>query len=80
MTSQNLRQLRVIAQARRDLPPPEECRRIRTEAGISLRRLAAAVGVSKAAVHTWENGARRPSGESAVKYERALRAIRGDAA
>ena len=44
-------------QARRRLPPPTERRRIRERAGVSLRDLAAAVGVSHATIRNWEAGA-----------------------
>jgi transcriptional regulator with XRE-family HTH domain len=43
--------------ARRRLPPPTERRRIRERAGVSLRDLAAAVGVSHATIRNWEAGA-----------------------
>lgn len=42
--------------ARRRLPPPTERRRIRERAGVSLRDLAAAVGVSHATIRNWEAG------------------------
>jgi len=42
---------------RMELPPAAERRRIRKAAGISLRDVAAACGVSHTAVATWERGA-----------------------
>lgn len=49
----------LVAQirSRRRLPPPAERRRIREEAGISLRTVASALGVSHTAVASWERGA-----------------------
>ena len=43
--------------SRRELPDAAERRRIRIAAGVSLRDVAAAVGVSHTAVATWEAGA-----------------------
>ena len=48
-----LRRLR----AHRQLPLPEERRRIRVEAKASLRDIAQVCGVSHMAVHNWEQGA-----------------------
>lgn len=42
--------------SRRRLPVPAERRRIREEAGISLRAVAGALGVSHTAVASWERG------------------------
>jgi transcriptional regulator with XRE-family HTH domain len=42
--------------ARQKLPRPAERRRIRERAGVSLRDMAAAVGVSHASIRTWEAG------------------------
>jgi DNA-binding transcriptional regulator YiaG len=42
---------------RKQLPAPAERRRIREAAGVSLRDVAAAVGVSHTAVASWEAGA-----------------------
>jgi transcriptional regulator with XRE-family HTH domain len=43
--------------SRRKLPAPQERRRIREDAGISLRALGSALGVSHTAVASWELGA-----------------------
>jgi DNA-binding transcriptional regulator YiaG len=43
--------------SRKQLPGPAERRRIREAAGVSLRDVAAAVGVSHTAVASWEAGA-----------------------
>lgn len=42
--------------SRRTLPAAKERRRIRKEAGVSLRDMAAALGVSHTAVAGWEAG------------------------
>jgi transcriptional regulator with XRE-family HTH domain len=42
--------------SRRKLPAPAERRRIREAAGLSLRDVAVAVGVSHTAVASWEAG------------------------
>ena len=43
--------------SRRILPSASERRRIREDAGVSLRAVADALGVSHAAVASWERGA-----------------------
>ncbi len=43
--------------SKRKLPIPAQRRRIREEAGISLRAMAAALKVSHTAVASWERGA-----------------------
>jgi transcriptional regulator with XRE-family HTH domain len=43
--------------SRRKLPVAAERRRIREHAGVSLRDVAAALGVSHTAVASWESGA-----------------------
>jgi transcriptional regulator with XRE-family HTH domain len=42
--------------SRRTLPTADERRRIRQAAGVSLRDVAAALGVSHTAVASWEEG------------------------
>jgi len=57
MAVKNRDQLLDQLRSRRRLPPGPERRRIREEAGVSLRRLAAAIppnGVSPMAVVRWE--------------------------
>jgi transcriptional regulator with XRE-family HTH domain len=43
--------------SRRQLPVPSERRRIREQAGVTLRDVAIALGVSHTAVAKWEAGA-----------------------
>lgn len=42
--------------SRRILPPASERQRIRVQAGVSLRTMGKALGVSHAAVASWERG------------------------
>jgi len=60
---------------RRTLPPPEERRRIREEAGITQAELGAALGVTGAAIGRWEKGDRHPGRRRAPSYAEALRRI-----
>jgi DNA-binding transcriptional regulator YiaG len=50
-------ELLAQVRARRRLPSPSKRRAIRERAGVSLRDLADALGVSHAAVRGWEQGA-----------------------
>jgi transcriptional regulator with XRE-family HTH domain len=56
----------------RTLPPPEVRRLLRTRSGITVRQLAAAIGVSPAAVSRWETGLRTPRGGALETYSAAL--------
>jgi DNA-binding transcriptional regulator YiaG len=49
-------ELLARVRSRRKLPPAAERRQIRKAAGLSLRDIAAAVGVSHTAVAAWEQG------------------------
>lgn len=68
--------------SRRRLPVPAERRRIREEAGISLRVFADALGVSHTAVASWERGAtpRELRSEYAQLLEEIADALEGRAA
>lgn len=62
MVSQTVTEERTEAlleqlRSQRQLPPGPERRRIREAAGVSLRQLAAAIGVSAMAIVRWEQGA-----------------------
>lgn len=50
-------------------------RATREAAGLSQGEVAAAVGVSPAAVALWEAGQRRPRGEAGAAYGRLLREL-----
>lgn len=60
--------------ARRSLPPAEERRRIRQEAGVSQREMAKALGTSWTSVQRWEEGARPRKHEAS--YMRLLDELR----
>ena len=57
--------------ARNGLPSAAERRRIRLEAGASIRDVAREVGVSTMSVQRWETGACEP-GQAAAAYARLL--------
>jgi len=61
--------------AARFLATSGEGRRIRLAARVSLRELAAEVGVTKASARRWETGAMVPRGAHAIAYIAALRRI-----
>ena len=63
------------AKAARALPSPPMRKAIRKDAGISMARLADALGVSTQAVCHWESGARQPRPANAVAYAELLRAL-----
>ena len=67
--------------SQRRLPLPSHRRRIREEAGVSLRAVAAVLGVTHTAVAAWERGAtpREHSGEYADLLDE-LRRASGEAA
>lgn len=50
---------------------------IREGASVSLRELAAEIGVSPSALSKWERGVASPRLEAATRWARALRAISG---
>ena len=60
-----------VAAARR-LPAPRLAKAIRESAGVSQLRLAAELGVHRATVMRWEDGACRPRGEMLVRYAELL--------
>jgi transcriptional regulator with XRE-family HTH domain len=68
-------ELLIRLRAKRQLPLPEERRRIRVEAKASLRDVAEVCGVSHMAVHNWENGA-TPHGPARVAYVALLEELK----
>lgn len=62
--------------SRRTLPRPDERRAIRDDAGLSLREVAAAIGVSRMAVVRWESGAKPRNPEHVAAYGRLLEELR----
>jgi transcriptional regulator with XRE-family HTH domain len=49
--------------------------RLREQAGLTRSEMARLVGVTPAAVSRWESAERRPTGEPALAYARALRQL-----
>ena len=64
-------QLRIA----RDLPPPEECQRIRENAGVSKERLARAMRVQPATLKRWECRERRPQFRHRVIWSLRIREL-----
>jgi DNA-binding XRE family transcriptional regulator len=54
------------------LPDLAERKRIREAAGVSLRRMGEALGVTEGTIWNWENGRDGPSMENAVRYRELL--------
>jgi len=71
-------QLITEVRAQRNLPPPTMRRAIRQAAGVSMPRLAGALGVSTPTLHHWETGTRNPRPAHAIAYNEALRALHGE--
>jgi DNA-binding transcriptional regulator YiaG len=59
----------------RDAASSGKGERLRQAAGLSQGELADAIGVTPACVSRWEAGIRRPRGDAAVRYARALREL-----
>jgi len=70
----NVDELLEQVRSRRKLPAPAERRRIRSAAKLSLRDVAAALGVSHTAVASWEAGA--TPRERRADYARLLDELR----
>lgn len=47
-------------------------REIRNRAGVSLEKIATAIGSSKAVMSRWERGERKPTGRPAIEWARLL--------
>ncbi len=58
------------------LPAPRQRRDIRASAGVSLRDMAAALGVTPMTVLRWERGDVRPAPANAIAYRRLLNGLR----
>lgn len=59
----------------RDMARGGEVRAVRVNAGLSLREVAAAVGVHPTTVYGWETGKSIPHGKAAIRYSRLLFAL-----
>jgi DNA-binding transcriptional regulator YiaG len=57
------------------LPSPATCRRIREEHGVTLRDVAAAVGVEPLTVLRWEHSRSKPRREHARRWRALLEAL-----
>lgn len=57
------------------LPPPAERRRVREAAGVSMRELAAALGVTHGSVRNWETTTKKPRLRVRREYARLLREL-----
>lgn len=68
----------LIARVRtgKALPEPAERKRIREQAGVSLRQAGAAVGVSFMAIVRWEAGAQPREPQHLLAYGRLLDELR----
>jgi transcriptional regulator with XRE-family HTH domain len=65
----------LLASRRRSLPSPSVRRELREAAGLSQADIAAALGVSPAAVSRWEAGKRAPRGPWADLYRELLQSL-----
>ncbi len=71
----NATEIREKIRNLRALPVPEERRRLRVTAGLSLQDIANSVGVTRATVYRWENGLRVPSKDHIADYLAVLSVI-----
>jgi hypothetical protein len=68
--------LRRRIQEWRELPPPDECRRLVEACDVPIRDIADSIGVTDAAVRQWLRGERTPRGELRRRYVEAMRVLR----
>ena len=66
--------LLALSEARAWLPTPDERRRIRTEAGLTIKAMAQYLGISVGAMGSLER-ADRPNDKYLIKYVRALKSL-----
>ncbi len=71
-------ELLLTVKARR-LAASGEGMRLRTDAGLSLRETADAVGVAVSTLWRWERGERAPRGAAALSWARLLEQLAADA-
>src|SRR5262249_2340366 len=74
LASESMNDLWDLIEARRRARSGEG-RRLRQAAGLSLRELAAQVGVDAATLDRWERGQARPRRAAALRYQRVLSAL-----
>jgi len=73
--SSSIHDLVAEVEATRSVPSLPRCRAIRQDAGVSLARLAAVLGVTPGTICNWEAGRRRPRAANAIAYAQALHAL-----
>jgi DNA-binding transcriptional regulator YiaG len=59
----------------RALAKSGRARVIRVDSGLSLADIAGAIGTTAPTVHRWETGARKPYGDTALRYGALLDAL-----
>jgi DNA-binding transcriptional regulator YiaG len=59
----------------RPLPSPDECRRIREDAGLSIEEAAAICGVASQTYWRWEHGVNRPRARNGRNFCKVLTAL-----
>jgi len=64
-----------VLRAKRELPPLDDRRRAREEAGLSTAQFGEILGVAAATVSRWESGARYPRPRNLIRYVQALQAL-----
>jgi transcriptional regulator with XRE-family HTH domain len=69
-------EIKRLMREKNALPPPAERRALRERAGLSLRDVASAMGVTGPAVIRWESGQRMPRGRNLPDYLRVLDTLR----
>jgi transcriptional regulator with XRE-family HTH domain len=74
MDHDTFEQLVLLTEAR-DAAKSGRGRRIRELARVTQQELGTAVGVDGSAISRWECGTRRPSGEAALLYAKALKTL-----
>lgn len=76
MTATTITERIRLRSMRNELPSPEECRRIREDAGLSQQDVADVVGATRSAVGLWEQGRRKPRQHALRRYLKALDAMK----
>ena len=72
--SLSVEELLLLTEARQ-LAASGRGRDVREAAGVSQAEIGAAIGATVAGISKWENGLRRPSGASAIRYARVIREL-----
>ena len=68
--------LEAEVRASRSLPIPLEARRLREKAGVSVTEMAHLLGVDRNTLARWETGRCLPTRQNAVRWAKAVDAIR----